>query len=72
MGNFDKELSVLVLSAQKDHAETIIKALKKLELQKIQLMDNGIEALQKMTEQSFGFLICDQNIRFISGWLLIK
>jgi tetratricopeptide (TPR) repeat protein len=35
-------------------------------------MDNGIEALQKMTEQSFGFLICDQNIRFISGWLLIK
>ncbi len=72
MGNFDKELSVLVLSAQKDHAETIIKALKKLELQKIQLMDNGIEALQKITEQSFGFLICDQNIRFISGWLLIK
>lgn len=72
MGNYDNNLSVLVLSAQKEHAETIVKALKKLELTKIQLMDNGIEALQKMSEQSFGFLICDQNIRFISGWLLIK
>jgi tetratricopeptide (TPR) repeat protein len=72
LGNYDKDLSVLVLSAQKDSAETILKALKKLELNKIHVMDNGIEALQKMTEQSFGFLICDQNIRFISGWLLIK
>ncbi|HYX34476.1 MAG TPA: tetratricopeptide repeat protein [Oligoflexus sp.] len=72
MGNYDKDLSVLVLSAQKEHGETIVKALKKLELNKIQLMDNGIDALQLMTEQSFGFLIFDQNIQFISGWLLIK
>ncbi|MDQ3234945.1 MAG: tetratricopeptide repeat protein [Pseudobdellovibrionaceae bacterium] len=72
MGNYDKDLSVLVLSAHKEHAETIVKALKKLELNKIQLMDNGIDALQLMTEPGFGFLICDQNIQFISGWLLIK
>jgi tetratricopeptide (TPR) repeat protein len=72
LGNYSKDLSVLVLSAQKDHAETIVKALKKLDLHTIQVMDNGIEALQTMTEQAFGFLICDQNIRFISGWLLIK
>ncbi len=72
MGNADKNLSVLVLSAHKEHAETIIKSLKKLEFTKLQVMDNGIEALQKMTDQNFGFLICDQNIRFIPGWLLIK
>jgi tetratricopeptide (TPR) repeat protein len=72
LGNYDKDLSVLVVSAHKDHADTIVKALKKLELQTIQVMDNGIEALQQMTEQHYGFLICDQSIRFISGWLLIK
>ncbi len=72
MATDSKALSVLVLSANKVHAETILKALKKLEMSKVQLMDNGIEALQKMTDQSFGFLICDQSIRFIPGWLLIK
>ncbi|WP_141734441.1 tetratricopeptide repeat protein [Oligoflexus tunisiensis] len=72
MGNYEKDLSVLVLSAQKDHAETIVKALNKLEIQNILVMDNGIDALQQMTEQAFGFLICDQNIRPISGWQLIK
>lgn len=72
MGNYDKDLSVLVLSAPKDHADTMIEALKKLELHNIQLMGNGIEALQKMSEQSFDLLICDQNLHFISGWLLIK
>ncbi len=72
LSNFDKNLTVLVLSAQKDHVETIVKALKKLEITNIQTMDNGIEALQTLTETKFGLLISDQNIRFISGWLLIK
>jgi Flp pilus assembly protein TadD len=72
VSNYDKNLSVLVLSAQKEHVETVVKALKKLEINTIQVMDNGIEALQKMSVQKFGFLICDQNIRYIKGWLLIK
>jgi tetratricopeptide (TPR) repeat protein len=72
VGNYDKNLSVLVLSAQKEHVETVVKALRKLEITNIQVMDNGIEALQRMSEQKFGFLICDQNIRYIKGWLLIK
>ncbi len=72
MSNYDNNLSVLVLSAQKEHADAVLKALRKLELTRVTVMDNGIEALKELQDSKFGFLICDQNIRYIKGWLLVK
>lgn len=72
VSEYPKKLSVLIVSADQEHVSEIVRALKKLEVTSIETADNGIEALNVLTEKRFGLLFCDQDTRYIKGWLLVK
>ncbi|MBF0442969.1 MAG: tetratricopeptide repeat protein [Oligoflexales bacterium] len=65
-------MNVLVISADQNNAKLVNDALKQLGFAKISVMENGLEALASVTKNPVGFAICDQTLKFISGWLFIK
>ena len=65
-------LKVLVLTNDGDHTKVAQSSLASFGIQEIVVMNDGLQALDKLRTISFDFLICDQNIRFVSGWQLIK
>ncbi len=72
MSQFDKNMKIMVLSGDKENLITVIKCLKKLDFTKITHSDNGVEAIQKMVVDPVDFILCDQDIRFLKGWVFIK
>ena len=65
-------VKIAILSSNPQTAKTIDSILRRFEYKDIQIFDNGLEALKILREQTFGFLICDMSVKFISGWMLIK
>ena len=70
--DLDPNLKILVLSADKSNTIAVIKVLKKLGFSKISHNENGIAAIQSILSNPVDYVICDQNLKFISGWLFIK
>lgn len=70
--NFNKNMNVLVLSADRENSILALKALNSLGIKNKQHLSNGIEAIEKMTADPMDFLVCDVNVQFISGWLFVK
>lgn len=68
----DPNMKIMVLSADQENLTTVLKCLEKLQFKKVQTMDNGVEALKSISENPVDFLICDQNVKFIKGWVLLK
>ncbi len=72
MADLDKNMKIMVLSGDKENLVTAIKSLTKLGFTKITHSDNGVEAIQKMLVDPVDFVLCDQDIRYIKGWVFIK
>ncbi|MBF0441150.1 MAG: tetratricopeptide repeat protein [Oligoflexales bacterium] len=69
--NTDK-LKVMVLSADEENIKAVKLSLDQLGFKSIEIVNSGLDALEKIKAKPFDFIICDQNSRFISGWLFIK
>ena len=67
-----EKLKVLLLTRDTEHAKVATASLASFGIREIVVMDDGLLALDKIKTGSFDFILCDQNIRNISGWLLIR
>jgi CheY-like chemotaxis protein len=67
-------MQIIVASADKEASVGIIKALKSLQFTNVNLVNDGINIVREIKEskRKVDFLLCDQNINYIPGWLLIK
>lgn len=70
--SFEKNIEVLLLSADRTNSILAMKSLGNLGIRKIRHLSNGIEAINAMSERPADFLVCDLNVQFISGWLFVK
>ncbi len=65
-------LKTVILSANPEISTSLLKILESNGFKNVMVLDNGIEALKWAQEGKFELVICDQNIKFIKGWLFIK
>lgn len=72
MADLAKDKNILVLSADKAVSILSLKTLKGMGYQNLRASSNGLEAMESIAENPCDFIICDMNIKFISGWSLIK
>ncbi|MFK7824385.1 MAG: tetratricopeptide repeat protein [Oligoflexales bacterium] len=70
--NLDPQTRIYLLSSDRENIVAVIKCLKKLGFSNIKHFENGIEAMQSLISNRVDYVICDQNLKFISGWLFIK
>lgn len=68
----DPKLKICVLSADRNNIVTTIKCLKNLGFSDISHTESGIAAIQNILREPVDYVLCDQNLKFISGWLFIK
>ena len=66
------ELKVLLLTKDNEHIKTAQASLASFGVKEVLVMEDGLLALEKIKTAAFDFLICDQDIRYISGWMLIR
>lgn len=70
--NLNPQMRIYLLSADKENIISVVKCLKSLGLTNIKHFENGIEAMQSLIKDPVDYVLCDQNLKFISGWLFIK
>ena len=66
------DIEVLVASADKKASVAVIKGLNSLGFSKISHLDDGIALVKLFSEKQIDFLVIDQNVQHIPGWMLIK
>lgn len=62
----------LILSGSSEITQSVRNSLKTFEYGKIDTIENGIEALQKLNGAAYDLIICHNKVKFISGWNLVK
>ena len=72
MNSYSTDVKVLVVTSVREHAKAIITALKNIGLQKIKLIESGLSALSLLSQEEWGLVICDQEMKQIDGWLFVK
>lgn len=72
MIEINPKTKILVVSADPENALAIKLLLKKVGLTTVTECDSGIEALKLAMKDKFELILCDQNTRFLSGWLFVQ
>lgn len=62
----------MILCSSKEIAAFTKAALKPFAFQEIHALENGIDAMKRLTESTYDLVICHNRMRFISGWDFIK
>jgi Flp pilus assembly protein TadD len=71
MDNADKK-KVVVITSDAEHVKATRHSLGSFGIKDITIMENGLVAMEKIKSTTYDFLLCDQDSKLISGWLLIK
>ena len=72
MNNHHKLDKVFIASGNKQNTIAMLKLLKPYNIPVISTEENGLNALQKLAEESFDLIIVDSQLKYISGLLFVK
>lgn len=72
MANLQPATKILIVSNDAPSTGFVEKALSRLNYTDVKHLSNGLEAIDLLIEQRFGLVVCDLNVRLISGWLFVK
>lgn len=67
-----KNINALVISDEPASAHVLLEHLKCVGVGKTQHITNGVEALRMLVESPRDLVVVDTNVKFISGWLLVR
>lgn len=70
--SLNPQTRIYLMSADKENIISVVKCLRGLGLSNVKHFENGIEAMQNLIKNPVDYVICDQNLRYISGWMFIK